>query len=117
MPEYDTQWFASRRAKNDERPQLRPQEVLSREWLGVDALSARTKLGKLARTLRDDGWEVHVGVSCVFTGDTYVKSTGQVKPGRGEKYQWISAANRDTRQLLLASRDGVWINGVVSYEY
>lgn len=91
--------------------ELQMAELLDREWLAPEDLSARTKLGKLARELDRDGWEVHVGRSRYFTGDTLVKSSNTVKPGVVKEHVWVDAINRYTRQHLTANADGTTVTG------
>lgn len=85
--------------------------VLSREWLAPDALSKRTKLGKLAQRLVAEGWEVHVGYSTFKEPDRIVKSTGTLKEGKEGELFWLDAAHRPTKRRLTATRDLLMLNG------
>lgn len=85
--------------------------VLSREWLEPDALSRRTKLGKLAARLVAEGWEVHVGHSTFREPDRIVKSTSALREGKEGELFWLDAIHRPTKRRLTATRDLVMLNG------
>lgn len=107
---------------DEEGPELTPAEVLDREWLDVDDLlptlksgakgKPTTDLAKLAVRLEATGWEVHVGRATHFTGDTYVKSTGAVKPGKTEQWTWLDAVQYSSHRHLTANKDRIMLNGI-----
>lgn len=91
---------------------LEPAEVLSVGWSEPDALTRQSKLGKLYHDyLKPLGWESHLGKAKHYTGETYVKSSGSIKPGKVEELVWIDAVHRESKRRLTATKDGITVNG------
>lgn len=54
----------------------------------LTAASSRTRVVQVAKLALEHNWIVKVGSSKYRTGDKYIQSTGEVKPGHEETWLW-----------------------------
>jgi hypothetical protein len=87
---------------------LRPAEVISKgKEVPISTLGGkRSALGKMAHLAVDFGWEVKVGQSEYFTGDTLQKN-GKVKLGKTGTHRWFEAVKNRIKIKMTAPIDSL----------
>jgi len=103
--------------EKDTRPELRLEERIKGPYqIPLSQINKRSRVGSIAHSAAQAGWEAFVYECINYTGDTLMKSGG-VKRGKEEAYTWVVAKIKRDKWYVLKYSDLIcWVNKV-GYTY
>lgn len=100
--------------EKNEQPVLRPEERVKGPYqIPLSQINKRSRVGSVAHSAAQAGWDVYVYECINYSGDTLMKS-GKIKRGKDEPYTWVVAkTRRDNCYYVIKYSELVcWINKV-----